>query len=356
MAVAMQLARRGWNTTPPNPRVGCVLVRDEQIIGRGWHVRTGEPHAEINALQDCKTDPAGSTCYVTLEPCAHTGRTGPCYQALIDAGISRVVVAMQDPNPKVSGKGLALLNAAGIQTEAGIMQQQAEALNPGFCKRMRTGLPWLRSKLAMSVDGRTALASGESRWITSAQARADVHRWRAASAAIVTGIGTVLADDPRLTARPGDILAERQPLRVIMDRQLRLPLTASMLQQPGRTVVFTRQTTGTDALVNTGVEIEYITATESSAQLREVMQQLATRWEINDVLVEAGAELNGQLLAANMIDELIIYMAPTMLGDKARGLLQLPLLENMQQRPEFEITDMRRLGPDIRLTLRPVAA
>lgn len=334
MARAVQLAERGLFTTDPNPRVGCVLVKAGEIVGEGWHQRAGEPHAEINALQAAGTLTKGVTAYITLEPCCHHGRTPPCSEALIAAGVSRVVVAMEDPNPQVAGQGLAQLQKAGIEIESGVLQAQAEALNPGFIQRMRDGRPYVRGKMAMSLDGRTAMASGESQWITCSEARQDVHRLRARSAAILTGIGTVLADDPSLTVRLDETEVKQailQPLRVVLDSQLQMPVTAKVLSLPGRTLVLTTNSDEqkTAALCAAGAEVEVLASSDGRVDLSAVMECLARR-EINEVMVEAGATLCGAMLQAELLDELVIYMAPLMLGDEARGLLSLPGLQKCQ--------------------------
>ena len=362
MARALQLAERGLFTTDPNPRVGCVLVKVGEVVGEGWHQRAGEPHAEINALQAAdalgKSGAKGATAYITLEPCCHHGRTPPCSEALIAAGVSRVVVAMQDPNPQVVGQGLAQLQKAGIETLSGVMQAQAETLNPGFIQRMRHGRPYVRAKMAMSLDGRTAMASGESQWITGAEAREDVHRLRARSSAIVTGIGTVLADDPSLTARLDEVETEQailQPMRVVLDSQLQMSATARLLSQAGRTLVLTINSDEqkTAALCAAGAEVELLASTDGRLDLSAVMACLARR-EINDVMVEAGATLCGALLQADLFDELVIYMAPLIMGDEARGLLSLPGMQKMSDRIELKIADMRAVGRDWRIQARPV--
>lgn len=362
MARALQLAERGLFTTDPNPRVGCVLVKAGEIVGEGWHQRAGEPHAEINALRAAggleKNGAKGATAYITLEPCCHHGRTPPCSDALIAAGVSRVVVAMQDPNPQVAGQGLTQLQKAGIETRSGVMQAQAEALNPGFIQRMRQGRPYVRGKMAMSLDGRTAMASGESQWITGAEARQDVHRLRARSSVILTGIGTVLVDDPSLTARLDETELElklEQPLRVVLDSQLQMPVTARMLSQPGRTLVLTVNTDAQKAadLRTAGAEVEVLAAANGRVDLMAVMDCLARR-DINEVMVEAGATLCGALLQAGLFDELVIYVAPLIMGDAARGLLSLPGLQNMADRVELKIGDMRAVGRDWRIRAWPV--
>jgi len=307
MARAIQLARKGLFTARPNPCVGCVVVNDKQIVGEGYHRKAGEPHAEIHALKAANEKAGGSTVYVTLEPCSHTGRTPPCANALIDAGVKRVVVAMTDPNPQVAGQGLTRLREAGIEVTEGVLQAQAMDLNPGFIKRMRHGIPYVRVKLAMSLDGRTAMASGESQWITGEHARTDVHRYRAASGAMLTGIGTVLADNPSLTFRvedypqlqqqiPGDT---EQPLRVICDSQLQTPLDANILNQPGRTLIVTLQgKQDVNALRQAGADIIHLEEDNGKVSLSVLLRTLAER-EINDVMVEAGAGLAGALLSEN---------------------------------------------------------
>lgn len=351
VARALQLAERGLFTTDPNPRVGCVLVKNGEVIGEGWHQRAGEPHAEINALQVAGEQAKDATAYITLEPCCHHGRTPPCSVALIAAGVSRVVVAMQDPNPQVAGQGLAQLEKAGIETHSGVMQAQAEALNPGFINRMSQGRPYVRGKLAMSLDGRTAMASGESQWITGTEARQDVQRLRARSSAIVTGIGTVLADAPSLTARVDEEVV--QPLRVVLDSQLQMPITAKVLTLPGQTLVLTvsNDEQKANALREAGAEVEVLTENNGRVDLNTVMDCLARR-QINEVLVEAGATLCGAFLQAGLFDELVVYMAPMILGNEARGLLNLPGLDKLAQAVKLEIVDVRAVGNDWRLRVK----
>lgn len=353
MARAIRLARNGLYTTDPNPRVGCVIVGKGEIVGEGWHEWAGGPHAEVNALQMAGDSARGATAYVTLEPCCHQGRTPPCTGALIQAGVVRVVAAMKDPNPQVAGEGLEQLAAAGVATQAGLLEGEAEALNPGFLMRMRARRPYLRCKLAMSVDGRTAMASGESRWITGDAARHDVHRSRARSSAIMTAIGTVLADDPALTARleNDDEKVTRQPARVILDRQLRMPPEAKMLRLPGNTLVFTasEDVVRRRALESAGAEIETVAPSELGVDLGAVLARLADR-EMNEVMVEAGPRLAGALLAAGVIDELVVYMAPHLMGDKARGLFELPWLAKMEDRVGLDIHDIRAVGRDWKIT------
>jgi diaminohydroxyphosphoribosylaminopyrimidine deaminase/5-amino-6-(5-phosphoribosylamino)uracil reductase len=347
MARAVKLAETHRYTTDPNPHVGCVLVKDEIVIAEGWTQRAGFAHAEVDALS--KTDNAqGATAYVTLEPCSHHGKTGPCSDALIAAGISRVVVAMQDPNPLVTGRGLQKLREAGIEVLVGVLQQEAEKLNQGFFKRMTRGLPWIRSKLAMSLDGRTALASGESQWITSALSRQDVQHWRAASSAIVTGIDTVLSDDPRLNARVDfDVV---QPVKVVLDSQLRMPLSARLLENAVDVWIMT---CSDDALKqqklrDVGCKVFQVDAQKGRVALALVFKLLA-ELEINSVLIEAGATLNGALLESGLIDEWLIYMAPCVLGDQARGLFSLSGMLTMQDKITLRLIEARQIGPDLRL-------
>jgi diaminohydroxyphosphoribosylaminopyrimidine deaminase / 5-amino-6-(5-phosphoribosylamino)uracil reductase len=350
MSRALQLARLGMNSSHPNPRVGCVIVRDDAIITEGWHEYAGGPHAEINALSNLSEKAEGASCYVTLEPCNHQGRTGPCTEALINAGIETVFAAMKDPNPLVSGKGLEKMQQAGVKTNFGLMQQEALKLNQGFVTRMTEKRPFVRCKMAMSLDGRTALASGESKWITESAAREDVQRLRAASAAIMTGIGTVLMDDPGLDVRSVDI-GERQPVRIILDRKLRMPTSAKMLSLEGRTLIFTQNNdvnTG-QALQSAGAELVLI---NEDKFLSAVMQHLAEHEQINEVLLEAGAELAGALLDEGLIDEFIIYQAPVLMGDKAKGLFHLPSIETMKDKLELEIVDRRMIGRDQRMTFK----
>ena len=355
MARALQLAQRGLYTTDPNPRVGCVIVKDGRIIGEGWHQRAGGPHAEIHALNAAGPQARGATAYVTLEPCCHHGRTPPCTDALIQAGIVRMVVAMSDPNPLVAGQGAAVLTAAGLRVESGLMQTQAEALNPGFISRMRSNRPYVRAKLAVSLDGRTALAHGVSQWITGEAARADVQGLRARSSAILTGIGTVLADDPSLNVRAFDI--GRQPLRVVVDGGLRMPATAKMLRLPGATLIVTARDDAADAsrLVEAGAEVLLLPTDSGRVDLAALMQHLALR-EINELMVEAGAGLCGALLAAQLLDEVVIYYAPHILGSSAQAMFALPGLENMQQRVALQVQDVRAVGDDWRVTARVVTA
>jgi len=353
MARALQLAACGLYTTHPNPRVGCVLVRDGKIVGEGWHERAGEPHAETHALQQAGEGARGATAYVTLEPCCHHGRTPPCTDALIQAGVARVVVAMLDPNPRVAGQGLEQLKHAGIEVETGVLGSEAEKLNPGFIMRMQKQRPYVRCKLAMTLDGRTATATGESKWITGEAARADVQRWRARSGAIMTGINTVLADDPRLTVRLPDVgpAPPQPPLRVIVDTQLRMPPTARMLREPGRTLVLTCMADEQRKLrlVEAGAEVVTLGAVQGKVDLPAALALLAERHEINEVLLEAGPILSGALLQQGLIDEQVIYIAAKLLGDQGRGLLHLPAVSALNQHIPLSITDVRAVGEDWRV-------
>jgi diaminohydroxyphosphoribosylaminopyrimidine deaminase/5-amino-6-(5-phosphoribosylamino)uracil reductase len=348
MARACELALFGLTTTTPNPRVGCVLVNASGgMIAAGFHLRAGEAHAEVEALNKAGEAAKGCTAYVTLEPCNHRGRTGPCTEALIAAGVAEVVYGMEDPNPLVGGQGLARLRAAGIQVRGPVLEEQAKALNPGFIQRMTLGRPWMRCKMAMSLDGRTAMASGESFWITGEPARADVQHWRARSCALVTGIGTVLQDDPALTVRDpafGD--NPRQPLRVVVDSRLRLPPEARLLRMPGTTAVATCAFNRP----HLGAEIWGMPSLAGAVDVNALVKKLAERG-CNEVLVEAGASLSGSFLRAGLIDELIVYMAPKLLGNSARPLFELPL-QFMAEAVQLDITDVRQIGADWRFLAR----
>lgn len=349
MARAMRLAQRGLYTADPNPRVGCVLVDHDRIVGEGWHERAGEPHAEIRALQAAGELARGATAYVTLEPCSHYGKTPPCADALIEAGVGRVVAAVADPNPLVSGQGLARLEAAGISVESGLLDARAMELNAGFVKRMVYKRPLVRLKVAVSLDGRTALPSGESRWITGAPARADVHRLRARSSAVLTGIGTVLADDPQLTARNAGFDVQRQPLRVILDSHRRLTASARLLNDGGKTLILTTNNNAPPLI--DGARIETVRRDGDHLDLHAVVARLA-QLSCNEVLVEAGARLNGALLRAGLVDELIVYVAPTVLGDRGLGMFSLPAMMTMEERPQMNLIEQRRVGSDLRLRYR----
>ena len=399
MTRALALAERGLETTHPNPRVGCVIAKGDHIIAEGWHERAGEAHAEVAAIRAAKEPVAGATAYVTLEPCSHYGRTPPCVNALIEARIARVVFAVQDPNPRVSGQGADALSRAGITVEAGLMQAEATELNIGFMKRMREGLPWVRVKLAMSLDGRTALANGASQWITSEAARSDVQRWRARCSAVMTGVGTMLADDPQLNVRVAGYKG-RQPLRVVLDAQLRSPLGAKMFARvgasagaggpevgaasaraagasgaatgtapdvpdslPGGVLIFTAVDGGISAesaafqarrsaLLARGVRVEEVAADDGFLDLLAVLKKLG-ELDVNEVLVEAGPTLAGQLLSTSFVDELLLYIAPKLLGPQGRPLVNLPELQSLQDALGFALFDAKRFGDDLRLRLRP---
>jgi len=353
MARALRLAERGLNTTHPNPRVGCVLVRDGRIVGEGWHARAGGPHAEVEALRMAGELARGATAYVTLEPCCHHGKTPPCSEALLAAGVTRVIAAITDPNPKVSGGGLEQLRTAGIEVVSGLLANDAELLNLGFLRRMRSGRPYVISKLATSLDGRTAMASGESQWITSAEARADVHRLRARSSAILTGVDTVLADDPALTVRLDGLPVERQPRRVVLDSRLRTPPSAKILSPPESCLILTcSEGRQADALRAAGAEVRMLPAGEGGrVDLPAALDELG-RLECNELMIEAGATLNGALLTAGLVDEWWVYLAPCVLGDRGRALFHLPGLERMADRYELTWIGSRQVGRDLRLRFR----
>ena len=363
MARALLLATHGLYTTGVNPRVGCVLVKDNQLIGEGWHERAGEAHAEVMALRDAERrghDVKGATAYVTLEPCAHHGKTPPCAEALINAGISRVVAAMADPNPLVAGKGFALLQAAGIAVAAPLMAAEAEALNVGFVKRMRLGLPWVRLKMAGSLDGRSALVNGQSQWITGPEARADGHRFRARAQAIITGVGTVVADDPQLTVRgvaaptgqTGQPLPRTAPLRVVVDTHLRTPTSASILRGGCLIATASVDPIKTAALQAAGAEIVVLPSADGRVDMDALLRHLAQRGT-NEVHVEAGAQLSGSFIKADLVDELLLYLAPTLLGSDARGWFDGLNLSRLGQKIRLKFQDVRLLGPDLRIVVRP---
>ncbi len=353
MARALQLAERGRWTTKPNPMVGCVLVRDGQVLGEGWHQRAGGPHAEIEALNAAGDAAKGAIAYVTLEPCAHTGRTGPCADALVEAGVAEVVAAMRDPFPKVDGAGFEKLAAAGIKLRSGLMETQARELNRAFFSRIERGRPWLRVKLGISLDGRTALANGESQWITSPEAREDVHRWRARCGALLTGAGTVLADDPHLTVRLQDDAPFVPPLRVVLDPGLATVARGNVRQGDVPTLYFHAPNAKPPrdiALQRHAVEVE-----RGMLDLPEVLAELARR-EINEVQVETGATLAGAFLKAGLVDELLVYVAMELLGDAARPMFDGLGIERMADAFRLRTVDMRQVGPDLRLLLQPEVA
>ncbi|MCX7145280.1 MAG: bifunctional diaminohydroxyphosphoribosylaminopyrimidine deaminase/5-amino-6-(5-phosphoribosylamino)uracil reductase RibD [Sulfuritalea sp.] len=353
MARALQLAQRGLYSTTPNPRVGCVVVRDGWVIGEGWHEQAGLPHAEAGALAatvGAGDTAKGATVYVTLEPCSHFGRTPPCADALIEAGVTRVVVAMQDPNPLVAGQGLARLAAAGIDVANGLLDAEARELNIGFVSRMTRGRPWLRLKVAASLDGKTALNNGVSQWITGPDARRDAHAWRARSCAVLTGIGTVKDDNPRLTVR--EVETTRQPLRVVIDSRLETPPDAAVLE--GGNVLIAAAVDDairSAALRERGAEIVMLPNAEGKVDLAELLQELGRRG-INEVLAEAGTRLNASLLASGCVDELLIYQAPILLGDAARGMFGLAELTDLAGARRLNIIERRAVGADFRIRAR----
>ena len=365
MLQAIRLAKKGWYTTEPNPRVGCVIVNDDKVVGEGWHQYAGQAHAEVNALEQAGELVKGATVYVTLEPCSHTGKTPPCCDALIGAGVKKVIAAMADPNPLVAGEGLKKLQAAGIETEVGLLEMQARDLNPGFIKRMESGRPFVRVKMAMSMDGRTAMASGESKWISSEASRHDVQCLRAESSAILTGIGTIVADDPSLNVRLSKQQLgleqlelnslPKQPKRIVLDSQFKMPVDAKIASQQGDCLVYTT--------VNVENPDDYPFTIETvAAEAVTKAKQIDLKWLLNDLAkkeinllhVEAGSVLSGALLKNDLVDEIVIYMAPHIMGDSAKGLFHLPELEQMKDRVSLEIKDVRSIGNDIRITARPV--
>jgi diaminohydroxyphosphoribosylaminopyrimidine deaminase/5-amino-6-(5-phosphoribosylamino)uracil reductase len=352
MKRALELGRRGMYTADPNPHVGCVLWRDGHVVGEGWHQKAGGPHAEAAALAAAGEGARGATAYVTLEPCSHYGRTPPCSEALIKAGVSRVVYAIDDPNPEVAGRGAAGLRAAGIAVESGLMAAEAEQLHAGYLKRRRTGRPYVRVKMAASLDGRTALASGESRWITSKTARHDAQYYRARSSAVLTGIGTVLADDPAMNVRIEE--SNRQPLRVVLDSALRTPPEARIIHRQGNVLIVGVHDSPSrrEALERKGVEVAMVPAQQNRPGLEAVLDLLGTRGA-NELWVEAGAVLAGAFVRARLFDELVIYLAPTLLGPDARALVELPALPQLDARPRLRFTECVTVGDDLRITAVP---
>jgi diaminohydroxyphosphoribosylaminopyrimidine deaminase/5-amino-6-(5-phosphoribosylamino)uracil reductase len=350
MARALRLAQKGLCTTTPNPRVGCVIARAGAVVGEGWHERAGEPHAEVNALAAAGDLARGATVYVTLEPCSHFGRTPPCADGLISAGVSRVVAAMADPNPKVSGQGIEKLKAAGIEAATGLMEGQAHELNIGFVSRMTRGRPWVRLKTAISLDGKTALNNGVSQWITGKEARRDAHVWRARSCAMLTGIGTVREDDPRLTVR--EVQTTRQPLRVVVDSKLEISLDAKILEGGNVLVACAVDNPAkSNALEQRGAQVVLLLNAYGKVDLLGLLAELGRR-EINEVMVEAGPMLNGSLLREGCVDELLIYQAPVLLGESARGMFNLPELTDLAGKLELTVTERRAIGQDMRLIAR----
>ncbi|MEO5861781.1 MAG: bifunctional diaminohydroxyphosphoribosylaminopyrimidine deaminase/5-amino-6-(5-phosphoribosylamino)uracil reductase RibD, partial [Burkholderiales bacterium] len=351
MAHALRLAERGLYTTTPNPRVGCVIVRDDAIVGEGWHERAGEPHAEVHALSEAGECARGATAYVTLEPCNHTGRTPPCTTALIRSGLTRVVAAMVDPNPRVAGVGLRALSGAGVETAVGLLENQTRELNVGFVTRMSRGRPWLRMKIAASLDGKTALNNGASQWITGEDARRDGHVLRAQSCGILTGIGTVKDDDPHLTVRA--IETTRQPKKILIDSRLEVPLDARIFDG-AEVLIFcaSADPVRLASLADKNATVIQLPDHHGKVDLAAMAQELGRRG-YNEVLIEAGTKLNGSMLRANLVDELLIYLAPHLLGDNARGMFGLPELSTLSERCELAIKEMRQIGGDLRIVARP---
>lgn len=348
MARAVALAARGRDTATPNPSVGCVIAKAGRVIGEGWHAKAGEAHAEAMALAACSQSPEGATAYVTLEPCSHHGRTPPCADALAAARVGRVVAALEDPNPQVSGRGLARLREAGVRVETGLLADAARQVHRGFLARMSRGRPWVRLKSAASLDGRIALANGESRWITGEAARRDVHALRARSCALLTGIGTVLRDDPELTVR--HVPCSRQPRRVVVDSRLDLPPSARILSgEPPLVVTVSEDRARRAALEALGAEVVVVPADGAKTDLVAVARLLADRG-FNDVMVETGAKLGGSLLRAGVVDEIVLYLAPLLMGDAAQGLFALPAFERLGEALRPRIVDVRAVGPDLRVT------
>jgi len=360
MARALELARKGVYSTHLNPRVGCVIVRDGEVVGEGWHVRAGEPHAEVHALRQAGDKAKGATAYVTLEPCSHHGRTPPCADALVNAGVARVVAAMQDPNPDVAGRGLLRLMSAGIAVQSGVLESEARAINKGFLKRMEHGLPYVRVKLAMSLDGRTAMASGESQWITGPEARSAVQRLRAQSSVVLTGADTVLADQARLTVRPDELglnaeltalAVTRPPLRVLIDGRLRVPLDAPFFKAGSALVVTCAAASARERYQEEGHEMLALPSSGGHVDLRKLLVELASRG-VNDVLVEAGPKLAGAFTRLGLVDEFQIFIAGKFMGSSARPLLDLPLAQ-MSEALELKIIEMRAVGNDWRVIAIP---
>ena len=350
MGQALELAGRGLYTTAPNPRVGCVVAAGGMVIGTGWHEKAGMPHAEALALKAAGARARGATVYVNLEPCSHHGRTPPCVDAIIAAGVERVVAAIQDPNPKVAGTGFSKLREAGIAVEHGLKEDEARELNIGFLARMTRGRPWMRMKIAASLDGRTALANGRSRWITGEAARADGHRWRARACAVLTGFGTVRDDDPQLNVRGVD--TPRQPLKIVVDSKFEMSPSARLLKE-GKTLVAgaVNDKKRIAALEAAGAKVAIIPDERGKVELYKLMEELARR-ELNEIHVEAGTRLNGSLLQAGVVDELLVYLAPRIIGDSGRGMFHLPELTELSQAAALEIREVERIGEDLRILAR----
>ena len=349
MQIALGLAEKGMHSSMPNPRVGCVIVHEDQVVGQGFHMATGEAHAETIALSEAGNKAKGSTVYSTLEPCTHYGKTPPCVEALITAKVGKVVYALDDPNPIISGQSSQILESANIEVISGILSQESKDLNIGFHKRMKTGLPYIRTKIAASIDGKTALMNGDSQWISSIKSRDDVQLWRARSCAIVTSIDTVIADDPSLNVRIDDFLDNNQPARVILDSQLRIKSHYKILKLPGDVIVYSLKQVHNDPIFE-GI-IENMEEHDGHVSLEAVFRDLAKK-EVNEVMFECGGILNGVLLKQNFIDEIIIYLAPCILGDQANNMFSLPVISVMSDRYDFNLAQVDKTGDNIRIILK----
>jgi diaminohydroxyphosphoribosylaminopyrimidine deaminase / 5-amino-6-(5-phosphoribosylamino)uracil reductase len=351
MSRALHIAERGLYTTSPNPRVGCVIVKNNHIVGEGAHLKSGQPHAEVYAIQQAGLKAKDATAYVTLEPCSHYGRTPPCAEALVQAGIAKVIVAMQDPNPLVAGQGLAYLQIHGIETMVGLMELQAQSLNQGFIARMVNQLPYVRSKIAASLDGKTALANGHSQWITSEHARQDVQHWRAQSCAILTGVGTVLADNPTLNVRDIDI--GRQPLRVVVDSYLKTPLNANILSGGNVLIAYADDVEAKSSqFLDAGISLLHAPAIDGKVCLNTLLSHLSSL-QVNELMVEAGHHLNGSLLTLGLVNELLLYYAPKLMGGYSQNMFTMPDFTHMDQAVGLDIFDVRQFGKDIRIRAKP---
>lgn len=370
MQRAIQLAQKGRYSTKPNPAVGCVLVRDNEVLAEGWHQKAGQPHAERVALANAQkngVDVSGATAYVTLEPCSHYGRTPPCVEGLVAAKVSRVVIAMLDPNPQVAGQGVQWLRDAGIEVEVSVLSEQAEALNRGFLQRMRTGLPYVRVKIAASLDGRTAMADGTSKWITGAESRQEVHKMRAQAGAVIIGIGTVLMDDPSMTVRLDEAQLQAMalsdndahPIRVVLDPHLSMPLDAKMLSLPGRTILMTCQqavesnSAMVEQLLAQNAEIVAVASVDEKLDIESILHYLADEEQINDVMVETGAVAAGAFVESGYVNEIHAFIAPVLMGHQARPMFELPGIHQMDEKLSFAISEMDKYGGDVRLILTP---
>jgi len=349
MQMALDLAEKGMHSSMPNPRVGCIVVHNSQVVGQGWHSKTGEDHAEVMALSQAGHKAKGATAYITLEPCNHYGKTPPCTDSLISAGVETVIYAMDDPNPEVSGKSTGILKAAGVKVIQGVLHQKSKDLNIGFIKRMESGLPYIRSKIASSIDGKTALLNGTSQWISSEKSREDVQSWRARSCALLTSIETVLSDDPFLNVRIDGFDDLDQPMRVVLDSQLRIDSHYKILRLPGQKIIYTLKAQHNDPEIQNMIKTaeEY----DGHISLEYLFRDLAKR-EVNEVMIECGGVLNGALLKQEFIDELIVYIAPCILGNKARNMFSLPVLSEMSDRYNFDSTQVDQIDHDVRVILR----